>query len=283
MRISEAKAAYLRQRRQEGYSEATLKAYDLQLDLLANGIGDVEVADITTDLLRRHFDGFVDRLKPSSLAHKVRAVRIFFRWLHEDAEAIVRNPALKLREPKLGRHIPKAMTMDDVEAIRDACRTDFERALIEVFFATGCRIGEVMRMNRCDIDFDRRAIQVLGKGNAEREVYFGSKAAMRLRKYLSGRDDGEQALFRTVNRPYRRMQIHTLYHHIKRIAARSGVGRNITPHTWRHTLATLLINQGAPLESVQQLLGHVKPESTQLYAVLSGEKRHSDYKKYFAQ
>jgi len=106
---------------------------------------------------------------------------------------------------------------------------------------------------------------------------------MRLRKYLDDRTDNEQALFIIVRGQPRRMSIHAIQWHVKQIAKRSGVTRNITPHIWRHTLATMLLNQGAPLETVQGLLGHEDPATTQIYAVLSGERRREDYRKYFAQ
>ncbi len=283
MLLSEAREVYLARLRQENYSEYTMKAYRLQLVIMERDVGDLPIGDYTEAMLRAHVEPFVARLKPASLCHKIRALRVFFKWLYED-EQIPTNPMRKINEPKVGKRIPKAMNMDDVETIRDACRTDFERALIEVFFATGCRLSEVMRMDRDNIDFDRRTIQVIGKGNKEREVYFGSKAAMRLRKYLASRTDDSPALFVTLQgEPKRRAAPHTLYHHVKRIAARSGVARNVSPHTWRHTLATMLLNQGAPLETVQGILGHDKPSTTQLYAVLSGERRHEDFKKYFAQ
>lgn len=282
MRLSEASELYLARRKQEGYSPFTLSAYRIQHSVFIRDAGDLDVTDATEEILRRHIGRFVEKMKPSSLAHKVRALKVFFAWLQEE-EIILKNPARKIKEPKIGKRIPKAMTMDEVEAIRDGCRNDFERALVEIFFATGCRVGEVERMNRGDVDFDRRAIRVIGKGNKEREVYYGSKAAIRLRKYLEGRTDKEQALFITQRRPYRRMPTHALWWNVKGIAQRSGVARNVSPHIWRHTLATMLLNQGAPLESVQSILGHEKPETTQIYAVLSGERRHEDYKKYFVQ
>lgn len=283
MTITEALEAYLRRREQEGYSSHTLAAYRLQIGLLVRDVGDLDVREVTTDTLRGHLDKCIHRMKPTSVAHKVRAIRVFFKWLYEE-ELIAKNPGFKIKEPMLGKRIPKAMTMDEVELIRDACKDPFERALIELCFATGARVGEINRMNRDDINFDNRSIRVLGKGRGggdEREVYFGAKAALRLRAYLADRKDLDPALLVTERNPHGRLSIHEIQYVMRRIVKRSGVTRHVTPHTWRHTLATFLLDQGAPIDVVQEILGHEKSESTRIYASRSGRKRAEEYRRYF--
>lgn len=155
-----------------------------------------------------------------------------------------------------------------------------EHSLVEFMYSTGCRIGEVYRLNRGALDWDNRSCIVLGKGDKEREVYFSIKAAIWLRKYLNSRKDTDMALFVTERQPHR-MSIAEIRYVIKRVAKRSEVEANVYPHKLRHSYATHLLNNGAPMEGIQTLLGHTKLETTMLYASLSGPRRKELYRKYF--
>ena len=228
----------------------------------------------------RAFVADQDHLKAQSLGHVVRVLRGFFRWLLEE-EMISKNPAVKLKEPKIPKAVPKALTFDELELLRDSCQTPLEHALVEFLFATGCRIGEVRGVDRDQIEWDRRAVLVLGKGQKEREVYFGARCSLWLRRYLSTRSDGEPALFVT-SQPVRRMSTWYMRTIVKRVAGRCGLSRKVSPHVMRHTFATLL-DQGADLVAVQSILGHDKPETTQRYAHLSGTRRQEEYKRWFPQ
>ncbi len=280
MHLSEASEAFLSLRAQEGFSPYTLKAYRLQYSLLIRDIGDADIQSVTLQDLRDHLTHNA-HLKPSSLGHKVRAIKSLFGWLIEE-EVLTKNPTLKLKEPKQAKRVPKALTVEEVEMLRDACKTTQEHALIEFFFATGCRVGEVQRLNRNAIDWQRGAVTVLGKGNKEREVYFGAKARIWLQRYLNSRKDADMALFVTVKKPHR-MPVHRIQCVFKQVADRCGLRERVSPHVLRHTLATVLLNQGAPLVAVPSILGHQKPETTQLYATLSGSARQQAYQRYFVQ
>ena len=280
MRLSEASERYLATRTQEGYSPHTIRAYRLQHQILIRDMGDVELALVTLDLLRAHV-AHLSHLKSSSLGHKIRAIKGLFRWV-EDEGLHVPSPVRKLKEPKLGQRVPKALTMDELKWLRDACRTTLEHAVIEFFFSTGCRVGEAARLNRRDVDWQRGSVVVVGKGNKEREVYLGSKARIWLTRYFTERQDADPAVWVTERSPHR-LSIHGLQGVFKRVAERCGLAEKVHPHTMRHTLATTLLNQGAPLVAVQSILGHEKPETTQLYAALSGKTRHQDYQRCFAR
>jgi integrase/recombinase XerD len=280
MNLSEASGAYLSVRRQEGFSSHTINAYRLQHEILIRDIGDLDVQEVTLQVLREHLS-HNGHLKASSMGHKVRAIKSLFNWLFEEG-SLERNPTLKLSEPKIGKRIPKALTMDELELLRDSCQSTLEHALVEFAFATGCRVAEIQQLNRTDIDWQRRAVTVLGKGDKEREVYFGAKSRIWLQRYLDGRTDNDRALFVTERRPHR-MSIHEIQYIFKRIASRCDLEDKVSPHKMRHTLATILINQGAPLVTVQSILGHDKPETTQLYATLSGASRQQAYGRYFVQ
>ncbi len=280
MFLSEASALFLRVRTQEGFSRYTIKAYQLQYQLFIRDVGDLNIQEVNLLHFRIHLDHH-GHLKPSSLGHKIRAFKSLFHWLIEE-ELIQKDPTVKLNEPKQGKRIPKALTMEELELLRDSCETALEHALIEFSFASGCRVAEIQRLNRNDIDWQRNSTKVLGKGNKEREVYFGAKARIWLQRYLNQRTDDDRALFVTAREPHR-MSIHEIQYIFKRIARRCGIEDRVSPHKMRHTLATVLINQGAPLVTVQSILGHEKPETTQLYASLSGSSRQQSYQRYFVQ
>lgn len=283
MLASKAVRCWIEQRRAEGYSPCTLRAYRLQLGLLLQAIGDVQVASITLDHLRGYIAGPKSaNRKASTIAHRVRMIRSFFYWCVEE-ELLLRSPALKLKEPKLPARLPKAMPFEDLELIRDACQTTREHALIEFRFATGCRSGEVSGIHRQDVDWERHSVQVLGKGFKEREVYFGARAALWLRRYLRNRVDECPYLFATERGPVRQLQRHQIWWLVKSVADRVGLRDRVWQHAFRHTLGTVLLNQGAPLVAVQSILGHDKPKTTQIHARLSGANRQQAYAKYFIQ
>ena len=282
--------AYLRARRLDGYSDKTLYSYKLHLKRLILDVGcDTVVEEIKLEHLRTHLTSLT-HLQTSSLANKVRALKAFFKWLYEE-EILERNPALKLREPRLPARIPKALSVEEVELLRDACGSLLEHALIEFFFATGCRVSEIYQLDRIDLDWVRRSVVVLGKGNKEREVYYGAKAALWLKRYLDSRLDSSLALFVTKRRrlqedgtlQQQRLSTSQMQRIFKRVAKRCGLEEKVTPHVLRHTLATLLLNQGAPIAAVQSILGHASPTTTQLYVHLSGESRQMLYRRHFPQ
>ncbi|MDH5164445.1 tyrosine-type recombinase/integrase, partial [Heyndrickxia oleronia] len=185
-----------------------------------------------------------------------------------------------IKEPKMDTRIPKFLTEEEIELLREACHSSFEKALFEFMYSTGCRIGEVVRLNKKDINFKDQSVIVFGKGNKEREVYFNTRCSIRLRRYLDERSDMDEALFITERSPHR-MSIAQTRYVIKRISKRAGINKSIHPHQLRHSYATTLINNGAPLEVIQNLMGHEKSETTRVYAYLSGHLRRELYKKYF--
>lgn len=156
-----------------------------------------------------------------------------------------------------------------------------EKALFEFFYSTGCRIGEVVKLNREDVNFHSNSVIVHGKGDKEREVYFNTRCSSWLKGYFDERNDQESCLFITERRPKRKMSIDLVRYIIKRISRRAELDKVIHPHQLRHSYATHMINNGAPLEVIQSLMGHEKSETTKLYAQLSGKLRHDFYTKYF--
>jgi site-specific recombinase XerD len=280
MRLSEAWEKYQLDKKIEGYSALTLKAYCFQYTLLLKHFGDISIKDFSTDELKSYLIHSGDHLKPASLGHRVRCIRSLFKWIHDEGH-ISYNPAAKLKEPKIGKRIPKFLTDLEIEHLREACESSLENALFEFFYSTGCRIGEIVKLNREDINFSANSVIVHGKGDKEREVYFNTRCSLWLKRYLDERDDQEDCLFITVRKPKHRMSIDMIRYIIKRVSKRAGIKKSIHPHQLRHSYATHLINNGAPLEVIQSLLGHEKSETTKIYAQLSGKLRQDFYCKYF--
>lgn len=279
MNLLEAWKLYEQDKTIEGYSQKTLRGYRVQTNLLYRHFGDIDIDEITLPSLKTYLVEKGSHLKPSSLGMRIRYLRSIFRWATDEGYCQA-NPSRKLKEPKLGKPIPKALSEEDTVALQEACKTPFEHALIEFMYTTGCRVGEIHRLNRNAINWDNRSCIVLGKGDKEREVYFSIKAAIWLKKYLSSRKDNDIALFVTLRKPHR-MSIAAIEYTVKRITKNSEVDVNVYPHKLRHSFATHLLNNGAPMEGIQTLLGHAKIETTMLYAHLSGPRRKEIYQRYF--
>ena len=279
MLLSKAWETYESDKRIEGFSQQTLKAYRLQALLLIRYFEDVKLETITTIQLKEYLAKSSENLKPSSLAHRIRFMKSLFRWSHEEGH-ILKNPAAKIKEPKVGKRIPKFLTEREIEHLREACNTPMEKALFELMFSTGCRIGEIVSLEKNNINWSNRSTIVCGKGDKEREVYFNIRCEIWLKRYLDNRQDNDPAIFVTERYPHR-MSIAQMRYIIKRISNRAGINKVIHPHQLRHSYATHLLNNGAPIDVIQSLLGHEKSETTKIYAQLSGSLRQELYRKYF--
>ncbi|MBD7968703.1 tyrosine-type recombinase/integrase [Paenibacillus gallinarum] len=280
MILSELWHHYEADKRIQGFSPNTLKAYALQLRMLVTDLGDIDISEVTLNLLKEYLAKQSNRLKPSSLGHRIRFVRSLFRYAYEETY-LQTNPSLKLREPKMDKRIPKFLMEEDVIHLKISCQTQRERALLEFLYSTGCRIGEVEKLNMEDLNWENCSAIVNGKGSKQREVYFTTECKVWLKKYLASREDSCKALFVTDTNPVKRMAIPTLRWVLKRLADRGAVEANVYPHRFRHTYACQLLDNGAPLEFIQGMLGHEKASTTQIYAQLRGERRRELYRRFF--
>jgi len=278
MNISKAFDYYKKDKKLLNYSIHTLKAYSIQAKLLIKYLDDIEITDITYIMLK---DYLIEQkhLKPASLGHRIRFIRSFFRYLHEE-DFIDKNISSKLKEPKIGARIPKSFSEEELELLRDGCSTMLEKSLVEFFYATGCRIAEVNNVDIKDINWQDRSIRVIGKGNKERSVYFTTKCKIYLKKYLETRKDTCEALFVTERKPIRRMSIARIREIIKDIAKNSEVDINVYPHRYRHTHAQMMVDNGASLDIVMNDLGHARITTTMIYAQVSSERKRQEYNKY---
>jgi site-specific recombinase XerD len=280
MKMNDLWMLYEADKRILGFSPHTLKAYSLQLKMLIGEIGDLEIEEVSLNFLKDYLAKQSERLKASSLAHRIRFVRSLFRFAFEEGH-ITRNPSLKLREPKMDKRIPKFLIEEDVIHLKISCQSPREHALLEFLYCTGRRVGEVQKINIADINWENCSAIVNGKGSKQREVYFTTECKVWLKRYLVSREDTCKGLFVTETHPTRRMTIPTIRWSLKKLASRGKIAVNVYPHRFRHTYACQLLDNGAPLEFIQGMLGHEKASTTQIYAQLRGERRRELYRRYF--
>jgi len=264
--ISQAFLLYEKDKKIQGYSPKTLTAYRLQANLLIRYFGDVDINTITYEKLKDYLSKDYERLKPSSIGHRVRFLKSLYRWALDEGYIDI-NPASKLKEPKEGSKIPKLLTREEVEILKSACKKPIEHALIRILYATGSRIGEIHKLNKNDIDFENRVIVVNGKSDKERKVFFNAECKIWIHNYLKFRNDDCEALFVTERNPKRRSSIAQLRYVVKRVAKRAGMNISVYPHRFRHSLASHMFEKGAPLDFVQHILGHTKSDITKRFYI----------------
>ena len=281
MNLLEAYEIYEQDKILEGYSKTnTLKSYRWQNKQLYEYFGaDKDIEEITTQELKTYLIEKHSNLKPSSMGHRIRGLRSFFHYLSDEGY-VTKNVAAKLKEPKEGFRVPKAFSEEDAERLREACNTPLEHSLIEFLYSTGCRVGELYNLNIRDVNWENRSVLVVGKGNKQREVYISLKAKIWLQWYVDERVDNDSALFVTERAP-RRLSTTMIRYVVKRVGKNAGLDIDMYPHLWRHTFATHMLNRGAPLEVVQDQLGHAKIETTKIYCHLSGARRKEAHDRYF--
>ncbi|OIJ12648.1 integrase [Anaerobacillus alkalilacustris] len=271
---------YLSARQIEGMSDKTLEGYKLELKLFSEKI-DKPIVQINTADIRKYLASNSSWMI-STVDKKLSALKSFFAWMVEE-ELLLRNPAAKIKPPKKPKRLPKGLSIEEMEIVRDSCKDQRERALIEVLYSTGCRLSEIANIKTTDINLHEMKIHVIGKGDKERTVYLSIKSMHQLRKYLNSRNDECEYLFVTERKPYRKMSNRNIQRIIDKIEQRSNISKKITPHTFRHTFGTLAMENGADLADVQKLLGHEDPSTTLVYAHVSEERKKQAHKRFHVQ
>lgn len=272
--------AFLSGMRLRGRSEHTIANYRVILSLFLRWLGDKPLPEVTTaDLRRWLMEERQPRNKATTVAHDVVVLRSFFRWLHRE-EYLDRDPAARIDVPRVDQRLPKYLTHEQIERLREACRKPRERAILEMLYSTGCRVSELVGMNRRDVDWQAREVRVFGKGGKERVVQFSTLAAIWLRRYLNTREDADPALFLSNFR--RRMSKASVERLMRVLAKRTGLDERVWPHRLRHSFATHLVEADVPIQVVQEALGHTSIATTQRYAWLTLQRRREHYRRVFA-
>lgn len=285
MLLSEAWKLYEKDKKFLGYSPNTLESYSLYHDLLIRECGDIPIEELTYSLMKEYIQGLSERLKASSVSMRARHLKSFLSWAHEEGY-VKTNEASKIKAPRAPLEPPKPLSMYEIEVIRDACQTPFERSIFEFMYATGCRIGEIQRLNIEDINWREKSLIVDGKGRKKRVAYFNLKCDIWLNKYIDSREDNQEALFVTERRykenggQPRRISKDGIRWTLKRLARRAGINKSIYPHNLRHSFAMNLLENGAPMEAIQEFLGHSNIEHTKVYAQLTTTMKRNIYDKY---
>lgn len=272
---------FISARKLEGIGEGTLCGYE-QLLKSFHDFTKKSTVNISTNDIRMYLSSFQNN-GPSTIGKKLSMINTFFEWLVTE-EVIFRNPARKIKQVKTPKRLPKAITEVDLEKIRDICSDNRERALIETLYSTGCRLSEIANMKKDQIDYINNSIRVIGKGNKERVVYFTQSAMFYVKKYLNmreGEDDNFcEYLFTTDRRPYRQMKNRTIQDMVRKLSEKADINKKVTPHVFRHTMATIAMNNGIQLGDLQQLLGHSSPGTTLIYAEVSENRKQNAHKMY---
>lgn len=272
---------FMSAKRVEGCSEKTLRYYNATIGKFLALIKK-HVMHITTDDLRNYLSNHqqVNNCSKTNIDNIRRILSSFFAWL-EDENYILKNPVRRIHKIKTVKTVKETYSDEALEMIRDNCKALRDLAMIDMLASTGMRVGELVRLNISDIDFENRECVVFGKGNKERPVYFDARTKIHLKNYLESRTDTNPALFVSLLKPYNRLEISGVEIRIRKIGRELGLEK-VHPHKFRRTLATRAIDKGMPIEQVQMLLGHAKIDTTMEYAMVSQNNVKISHRKYIA-
>ncbi len=269
------------------YSENTIASYINDIDKFIEYYKNTNILKLKTTNIEKYINT-LETLAPSTVSHNISSLKAFYNFQIK-MENIDNNPMDAIKPPKLGTHLPVYLTMEEVDDLLDIDITDAftarNKAILELMYATGLRISEVITLEFKNIDFDDCIVRVMGKGNKERIVPINDVAIQYLKLYI---DEYRSLLIKKninnylfLNNHGNMMTRQGVFKMIKNYAELKGIKKNIGPHTLRHTFATHLLENGADLRIIQELLGHSDISTTQIYTHLTNETLHNEYNEYF--
>ena len=268
---------------EKGYSRHTIINYERDLQEFAGVAGrEVDVKAIDARIIRDYVYSLNIKNKSSSVARKLSALRTFFKFLEQES-LVQQNPMGSISMPKQEQHIPVFLSVDEVFALLEAPGSENtfgarDSAILELLYSTGIRVSELVGCNMASLDFDNEMVRVRGKGNRERLVPMGEPAIKALRIYFAQRDEllrnrlqqgkkiDRDAVF--INSRGSRITTRSVERLIAEYGRKAGIDKPVTPHVLRHSFATHLLEMGADMRSVQELLGHASLSTTQKYTHL---------------
>ncbi len=238
------------------------------------------MSHITTDDLRSYLTGYQAEKNSSKVTidNIRRILSSFFSWL-EDEDYILKSPVRRIHKVKSASTIKETYSDEALETMRDSCENLRDLALIDILASTGMRVGELVLLNRDDVNFEERECVVFGKGSKERIVYFDARAKIHLQNYLNARNDDNPALFVSLKAPYNRLKIGGVEVRLRELGKKLNLPK-VHPHKFRRTLATMAIDKGMPVEQLQRLLGHQRIDTTLQYAMVKQSNVKIAHRKY---
>lgn len=270
---------FLSSKKVEGCSERTLEYYKTTIENMLSEL-DKDIKVVETDDLRNYLTDYQKRNNCSKVTidNVRRILSSYFSWL-EDEDYIIKSPIRRIHKIKTSKVVRETYTDETLERLRDGCNELRDLALIDFLTSTGVRVGELVKLDRADINFEERSCIVTGKGSKEREVYFDARTKLHLEKYLSTRKDNNPALFVSLLAPYERLEISGVEIRLRKLGNDLDLNR-VHPHKFRRTMATKAIDKGMPIEQVQRLLGHTKIDTTLQYAMVNQNNVKLSHHKY---
>lgn len=259
---------YLASKAIQNLSKGTIKQYRYKLidffDTVKKTFQDISSTDIRLYL-------YQFKQKHNASDTYLECIRVtlhtFFEWLVIN-DYLLKNPCSQVEHIKFQSKQREPLTSIELETFRTFAESHREKAVIDFLFSTGCRVSECADVRMSDIDWNKRSVLIRhGKGNKSRTVYFNAESEVTLRRYLSSRSDSTDALFVSEKEPHQQLCSHSIESIISKVSERSGI--HVYPHRLRHTFATSGLRGGMPLEKLQALMGHTKPETTMIYAKLN--------------
>lgn len=272
-------ALFLAAKRIEGCSEKSLKYYQATIQAMLDGIGK-PIKEIVTEDIRQYLTNYQQERHSSrvTIDNIRRILSSFFSWL-EDEDYILKSPVRRIHKVKTASNIKETYSDEALELMRDSCAEMRDLAMIDLLASTGMRVGEMVLLNRDDVDFTERECVVFGKGDKERMVYFDARTKLHLQAYLESRSDDNPALIVSLKSPFTRLSIGGVETRLRELGRHLGVPK-VHPHKFRRTLATMAIDKGMPIEQLQQLLGHKRIDTTLQYAMVKQSNVKLAHRKY---
>ena len=272
-------SSFISAKRVEGCSEKTLGYYSSTLKNVF-AIVSVPIRQITTNDIRIYLAEYQRRgtVSKVTIDNIRRILSSFYSWL-EDEDFILKSPIRRIKKVKVSKVVKEVYSDETLEIIRDNCENLRDLAMVDLLSSTGMRVGELVMLDRADIDFQNRECVVLGKGDKERLVYFDARTKIHLQNYLNERTDTNPALFVSLKAPHDRLMIGGVETRLRELGKRLSLPK-VHPHKFRRTLATSAIDKGMPIEQVQQLLGHQKIDTTMHYAMVKQQNVKLAHRKY---
>ena len=276
---AELLGAFISSKKVEGCSDKTIHYYKSSIEKLIATVKK-NVCDISTNDIRCYLAEQQEQrgLSKVTIDNLRRIYSSFFSWL-EDEDYITKSPVRRIHKVRTDALVKEVLTDENIEVLRDSCQELRDIAMIDLLLSTGMRVGELVKINREDIDFQERQCVVFGKGNKEREVYFNARTKIHLKKYLEQRTDTNPALFVSLHEPHTRLTISGVEVRLRQLGKRVNLNK-VHPHKFRRTLATMAIDKGMPIEQVQKMLGHVKIDTTLHYAMVNQANVKAAHRKF---